>query len=892
MGGAARQRRARDAPGRPLARGGRGLSADEERIPLAKPIIGDRERELVDEVLRSGQLSLGPMVPRFERAWAERIGVKHAVAVSSGTAGLHLCLHALGLGPGDEVITSSFSFVASANAILFTGATPVFAEVDPLTFNMDPAAVEAAITPRTKAILIVDIFGYPAEVPALVEIARAARPGAGRGRLPVDRRGARRPQARHLRAPGRVRLLRQQAAHHRRGRGRPHRRRRAREGALEPAQPGALRRRRVAGPLAARLQLPPLRRAQRHRRRPARAPRPTCWRAARGWPAGTRRACAEIDGVTPMYEGPQKRSWFVYAPRLDAEFDRDEVIGGLDELGISAKPYLPCIHLQPYYQDEHGHGPGEFPVTEAISALHHRAALLPGDDRGAGGPASASALGRRPRAMSEEIRLWGGRFGSRTGGRLRPSQLLAVGRPAPLAAGRAASRAHARMLGAQGIIPAEDAAAIDAGLAQDRAASWSAGEFVFRAGRRGHPHRRRAPADRAGGRRRAAAAHARSRNDQVITDTLLYLRAHATAQIEGAARTGRGAAVPGRGAPRHPAARLHPQPARPAGAARAPPARLRLDARPRPHPARPRHRRHGRVPARLRARSRASASRSTARRTAAELGFARPSPNSLDAVGSRDALVDYLHFAAQLGVHLSRLGAEIVTWAGDETGFVDARRRLHLGLVDAPAEEEPRRRRAGPRQGAAPAPPTSPACSGRWPACRWRTTRICRRTRSTCSTRSTRSSCCCRPCGDDRDGPLPRRPHGGGRHGRIPRRHRPRRPPRRPGLAVPARPRGRRPPGARRSTSAASGWRTPSPPSSPAPGSRACDVPIAHRRGLGRGQGGARRHRPRGGGGPARAKPAPGWRPGEHRGHIGPPGRPPARRRLLRAPRRPRSRPT
>jgi perosamine synthetase len=97
--------------------------------------------------------------------------VRHAVAVSSGTAGLHLCLHALGIGPGDEVVTSSFSFVASANAVLFTGATPVFAEVDPLTFNMDPPAVEAAITPRTKAILIVDIFGYPAEVPALVAIA-------------------------------------------------------------------------------------------------------------------------------------------------------------------------------------------------------------------------------------------------------------------------------------------------------------------------------------------------------------------------------------------------------------------------------------------------------------------------------------------------------------------------------------------------------------------------------------------------------------------------------------------------------------------------------------------------------------------------------------------------
>ena len=150
MGGAARQPRARRPAGRARARPGPAGERAEERIPLAKPVIGERERELVDEVLRSGQLSLGPMGPRFERAWAERIGVEHAVAVSSGTAGLHLCLHALGIGPGDEVVTSSFSFVASANAILFTGATPVFAEVDPLTFNMDPAAVEAAITPRTR----------------------------------------------------------------------------------------------------------------------------------------------------------------------------------------------------------------------------------------------------------------------------------------------------------------------------------------------------------------------------------------------------------------------------------------------------------------------------------------------------------------------------------------------------------------------------------------------------------------------------------------------------------------------------------------------------------------------------------------------------------------------
>ena len=112
-----------------------------EVIPLARPVIGDRERELVDGVLRSRQLSLGPTVTEFERMWADRIGTKHAVACASGTAGLHCCLHALGIGPGDEVITSSFSFVASANVIVYTGATPVFAEVDPLTFNMDPSSV-------------------------------------------------------------------------------------------------------------------------------------------------------------------------------------------------------------------------------------------------------------------------------------------------------------------------------------------------------------------------------------------------------------------------------------------------------------------------------------------------------------------------------------------------------------------------------------------------------------------------------------------------------------------------------------------------------------------------------------------------------------------------------
>ena len=137
------------------------------RIDLSAPWIDERDEELVLEVLRSGWLSLGPMGPRFEEAFARAVGASHCAAVSSGTAGLHLCIRLTGVGPGDEVITSPYSFVASANCAIYEGATPVFADVDPRTFNLDPAAVEAAITPRTKAVVAVDIYGYPCELDEL-----------------------------------------------------------------------------------------------------------------------------------------------------------------------------------------------------------------------------------------------------------------------------------------------------------------------------------------------------------------------------------------------------------------------------------------------------------------------------------------------------------------------------------------------------------------------------------------------------------------------------------------------------------------------------------------------------------------------------------------------------
>jgi dTDP-4-amino-4,6-dideoxygalactose transaminase len=142
-------------------------------IPIAKPLMGDEERQGVLEVLDSGMLAQGPQVQALEKAFADYCGVRHAVATASGTTALHLALLANGIGEGDEVITSPFTFISSANAILFTGARPVFVDIDPLTFNIDPARVEPAITPRTKALMPIHLFGLTADMDPIMEIARA-----------------------------------------------------------------------------------------------------------------------------------------------------------------------------------------------------------------------------------------------------------------------------------------------------------------------------------------------------------------------------------------------------------------------------------------------------------------------------------------------------------------------------------------------------------------------------------------------------------------------------------------------------------------------------------------------------------------------------------------------
>jgi perosamine synthetase len=146
------------------------VTSAQQFIPVARPLIGEEEKEAVLAVLQSGQLAQGSRTEAFERTFAEYIGTRHAIAVNSGTAALIVALQAHGVGPGDEVITSPFSFIATATSILACGATPVFADVDPFDLNLDPSRVEAAITPKTKAVMPVHIFGHPARIAEIADL--------------------------------------------------------------------------------------------------------------------------------------------------------------------------------------------------------------------------------------------------------------------------------------------------------------------------------------------------------------------------------------------------------------------------------------------------------------------------------------------------------------------------------------------------------------------------------------------------------------------------------------------------------------------------------------------------------------------------------------------------
>jgi perosamine synthetase len=335
-------------------------------IPVARPVIGDLEEAAVLEVLRSRHLSLGPRVPAFEKQFAARVGAPFASAVSSGTAALHLGLRAVGVQDGDEVITSPFSFVASANAILFERATPVFVDIDPVTLNMDMDAAVAAVTERTAAFLPVHIFGYPADTPALertalpiVEDACEALGAVHADGVPVGGRGH--PAAFGFYAnkqlttgEGGMLTLGSESikalVDSERNQGRA-----PDMGWLDHDRLGFNYR---LTDIACALGLAQLQRLDD-------------MLAARARVAGWyRSALADVEGLTLPCEdlGGNVRGWFVYVVQLPHARDRDETIRALLERGIQSKPYLPAIHLMSFYRERFGYRGGEFPVCEDVAA--------------------------------------------------------------------------------------------------------------------------------------------------------------------------------------------------------------------------------------------------------------------------------------------------------------------------------------------------------------------------------------------------------------------------------------------------------------------------------------------------------------------------------------------
>jgi perosamine synthetase len=341
---------------------------DGRPIPLAQPDISARERELVLQVLDSDTLALGPMADAFEERIAAISGRRYAVSCSSGTAGLHMIVSALGIGSGDEVITTPFSFVASANCIVYEGAIPRFVDIEEQTLGLDPELVEAAAGPATRAILPVHIFGQPCRIEALADISAAhdwsliedscealgTRVGTrsagsfgdasvfafypnkqittGEGGMVVTDDEDIANVCRSLRNQGRD-MDSTWLRHVRLGYNYRMDELSAAVGLAQIERLDELRtkRREVAAAYAAALD------------------------------------DSELVHVPPP-SSDGSIDWFVYVVRLDPSVDRDAVMRDLAASGIPARPYFQPLHLQPLYVDLLGHKPGDFPVTERVAA--------------------------------------------------------------------------------------------------------------------------------------------------------------------------------------------------------------------------------------------------------------------------------------------------------------------------------------------------------------------------------------------------------------------------------------------------------------------------------------------------------------------------------------------
>ena len=350
------------------------------RIPLARPLVGEREERAVLETLRSGRLALGPRLPEFEAALGARLGVAHVSAVSSGTAGLHLAVREAGIEPGDEVVTTPFSFVASANCLLYEGARPLFCDIDARTLNIDPDAAASAVGERTTGMLPVHVFGYPADMPALERTARerslwivedacealgavhadGATVGA-RGNLAVF---GFYPNKQLTTGEGGAVLAPDAGAKARidseRNQGRA-----PDMGWLDHDRLGFNYRLDDLSCALGLAQLEHLDEMLAERDRLA-----GLYSEGLAGVEGLDLPCADADG--------DRRSWFVYVVQLPPGVDRDAAVVALRERGVDSKPYLPALHLFSFYRERFGHREGEFPVCEDVARRSLALPFFPG----------------------------------------------------------------------------------------------------------------------------------------------------------------------------------------------------------------------------------------------------------------------------------------------------------------------------------------------------------------------------------------------------------------------------------------------------------------------------------------------------------------------------------
>ncbi len=341
----------------------------EMRVHLSRPDITEAEIDAVCEVLRSPNLSLGPKLPEFETAFAEYVGRKYAIAVNSGTSGLFLCAQAMGLGPGDEVITTPFTFIATVNFILMTGAMPVFADIDPVSYNIDPTLIEKAITPKTKAIVPVEVFGNPAGMDTVEQVAQkhglrviedccealgSVLHGRMAGTFGDVGVFAFYPNKQMTTGEGGMIVtddehvaelccsLRNQG----RGRG---------GGWLAHERMGYNNR---LSDINCALGLVQLSRMEEFIEKRA--------AVARTYAA---LLADEKRVITPTEPVDARMSWFVYVIRLNERYtmaQRNALIHKLLDRGIQVSNYFPPAHLQPFMVEQFGYKEGDFPITDAV----------------------------------------------------------------------------------------------------------------------------------------------------------------------------------------------------------------------------------------------------------------------------------------------------------------------------------------------------------------------------------------------------------------------------------------------------------------------------------------------------------------------------------------------